>query len=108
MTGELTIDVACPGDPPHYVKAGDLVYDDLTGEVVRIVRLDADSAGNVCAWTDSPYPDGGRFPWELSPASKGIDAVHQTGRSARDRRAVKAHAAAVDGWRIELCTDEHC
>jgi hypothetical protein len=56
------------GDPEYTVEVGvgDLVRDDLTRDVVKIVRIEGDGYA-VGVWIDHPYLDGGRHPWELTP-----------------------------------------
>jgi hypothetical protein len=58
------------GSPEYQetVGVGDLVWDDLTREVVRINRIEyEENAMTAGVWVDHEYLDGGRHPWELTP-----------------------------------------
>ena len=47
-------------------KIGDSVFDDLTSEVVVIVKVDIDTRGNLGYFVNHGYLGGGRHPWEVS------------------------------------------
>lgn len=58
-------------------SVGDLVFDDLTGKVVKVIGIsfsDGYTNGDLVNekfrtigyWIDSPYLSGGRHPWEIS------------------------------------------
>ena len=53
------------------IKVGDTVWDDLTREEHKIIRIEYDDFGNQGVYLDNEHLDGGRFPWELSPITKG-------------------------------------
>jgi hypothetical protein len=47
-------------------KVGQVVKDDLTGELVTVERVNIDSNGNVGLFVSSEYLGGGRHSWEVS------------------------------------------
>ena len=53
------------------LKVGDKVYDDLTREIHTVTDIKYDKNGKGY-WLDSPYLDGARFVWELSPPPDDI------------------------------------
>jgi hypothetical protein len=66
-------------DPEYYVvtKAcpGEIVWDDLTRQNARILRVEFDEWGNVGYWLECDEAEmkrtgGGRFPWEISPPAE--------------------------------------
>ena len=68
-------------DPEYGVitsaEAGETVWDDLTGQHRKILRVDPPE-GTECAayWlecdaTETQRTGGGRYPWEISPPRKG-------------------------------------
>lgn len=52
-------------------KEGDEVYDDLTHNLSKVMKITVDEFGNKGIWLDNDYLDGGRHPWEISPVPKG-------------------------------------
>jgi hypothetical protein len=60
---------SCGLDAPHgrvVVGIGSEVYDDLTREFTKIVKIVADDFGNHIIFVESEL-DRGRHPWELTP-----------------------------------------
>lgn len=50
------------------ISIGSVVFDNLTQEIHRVVRIRYDIFGNQGIYLDSDaWLGGGRFPWELSP-----------------------------------------
>lgn len=58
-----------PAGEPVYAQPGDIVWDTLTGQNVKLLRIEHDgkSVSPGC-WVESDYLGGGRHPWEISPA----------------------------------------
>jgi len=65
-------------DPEYDViveaEAGEFVFDDLTGQTRRILRVELPTHGELCVayWLECDAAEmartgGGRFPWEISP-----------------------------------------
>ena len=46
-------------------EVGDMVLDDLTGKIVKIVKI-TKNRGVIGYWVDDEYLSGGRHPWEIT------------------------------------------
>lgn len=58
-------------------EAGDVVWDDLTHSLAKIVRYDP-PVTSLCGgyWLDNDYLGGGRHPWEISPKPERVHSLY--------------------------------
>lgn len=50
-------------------KVGDLVYDDLTGKIVKLLEINVDKYNKIGYKVDSDWLEGLRHPWEITNPS---------------------------------------